>query len=128
MAVHRSRLCQVIVDVPPHDYEREISFWSGALGREPHRPPAYPEYAEFGEVTPGLLFDVQSVGEPAPRVHLDLETDDVDAEVARLVALGATELARPHSWVIMQDPAGTVFCVVPVQITEAFEAHATTWE
>jgi hypothetical protein len=125
---HRSRLCQVIVDVPPADYEREISFWSAALGREPRHPPAFPEYVELGEVTPGVLFDVQSVGEPTPRVHLDLETDDVEAEVARLVALGATEQERLHDWVIMKDPAGTVFCVVPVQIAASFEAHATTWE
>jgi hypothetical protein len=125
---HRSRLCQVIVDVPPADYERETDFWSAALGREPHRPTSYPEYAEFGEITPGILFDVQSVGESTPRVHLDLETDDVEAEVARLAALGATELSRPDVWVVMQDPAGTVFCVVPVQVRASFEAHATTWE
>jgi hypothetical protein len=121
-------LCQVIVDVPPADYEQEISFWSAALGREPHRPPGYPEYVELGEVTPGVLFDVQSVGESTPRIHLDVETDDVEAEVARLVALGATEQERLHDWVIMKDPAGTVFCVVPVQLAAAFEAHATTWD
>ena len=125
---HRSRLCQVIVDVPPAEHEREIRFWSAALGREARIPPDYPEYAEFGEVTPGVLFDVQSVGDAVPRIHLDLETDDVAAEVARLVALGAVEVSRPHSWVVMQDPAGTVFCVVPVQVSASFEAHATTWK
>jgi hypothetical protein len=121
-------LCQVIVDVPPADYAEVTGFWSAALGREPHHPAGYPEYAELGEVTPGILFDVQSVGESTARLHIDLETDDVEAEVARLVELGATEVERLHGWVIMRDPVGTVFCVVPVQIRASFEAHATTWE
>jgi hypothetical protein len=75
-----------------------------------------------------VLFDVQSVGESTPRIHLDIETDDVEAEVARLVELGATEHERLHDWAIMKDPAGAVFCVVPVQIAASFQAHATTWE
>jgi hypothetical protein len=71
---------------------------------------------------------VQSTPDPQPRVHVDLETDDVDAEVERLKTLGATEVARIHSWVVMRDPAGVVFCVVKVQVQEMFDAHATTWD
>jgi hypothetical protein len=89
-----------------------------------------PEYAELGEVTPRIAFDVQAVGHGAARVHVDLETDDVDAEVARpVVGLDATEVERrPEGWVILHDPAGAVFCVVPVQLPESFEAHATRWD
>jgi hypothetical protein len=125
---HRSRLCAVLVDVPVAEHERATVFWSAALGRRASVPESNPEYAEFGEVTPGVTFDVQAVGDAAARVHIDLETDDVEAEVARLVALGATEVERrPEGWVILQDPAGTVLCVVPVQLPESFEAHATSW-
>ena len=56
---------------------------------------------------------VQDVGDSAPRVHLDIESDDVDAEVARLVGMGATIVERHNTWVVLQDPAGMLFCVVP---------------
>ncbi len=125
---HRSRLTSVLVDVPAADHERTASFWSRAFGREGKVYEKFPEYVAFGEVTPGIEFMVQSTGDPAPRVHLDIESDDVEAEVGRLKALGATEIGRHHSWVVMRDPAGTVFCVVQVQLKDAFEAHATTWD
>jgi hypothetical protein len=48
--------------------------------------------------------------------------------VARLIGLGATEVSRLHDWVVLRDPAEVVFCVVPIQLPEAFEAHATTWD
>jgi predicted enzyme related to lactoylglutathione lyase len=125
---HRSRLCHVIVDVPASEYERATGFWSAALGRPATHPDDAPEYVELGEVTPGVQFDVQSVGEATSRIHLDIETDDVEAEVARLVGLGATEVSRPPGWVVMRDPAAAIFCVVPVQLPESFEAHATRWD
>ena len=49
------------------------------------------------------------------RVHLDLRAADVDDEIARLVELGATELARPTGWVTMADPEGNEFDVLPAQ-------------
>jgi predicted enzyme related to lactoylglutathione lyase len=125
---HRSRLTAVLVDVPTADHDRAMAFWSAALGRPGKRHETLTEYAVYGEVTPGIEFMVQATGEAEPRIHLDIETDDVDAEVARLTALGATEVDRQHSWVIMRDPVGVVFCVVRVQVKDAFEAHATTWD
>lgn len=62
----------------------------------------------------------QKVPDPTPgknRVHLDYVAADVDGEVSRLTAAGATEVGR-HSigddfrWVVMADPEGNVFCVV----------------
>ena len=125
---HRSRLTAVLVDVPAADHEKAAAFWSGALGREGRRGTKFPEYHVLGQVTPGIEFMIQATGDTAPRIHIDLETDDIDAEVARLTGLGATELERLHGWVIMRDPAGTVFCVVGIQIKDAFEQHATTWD
>jgi predicted enzyme related to lactoylglutathione lyase len=124
---HRSRLTSVLVDVPAADHQRTAAFWSAALGREAKTYEKFPEYVSYGEATPGIEFMVQSTGDSVPRVHLDIETDDVEAEVARLIALGAVEVERHHSWVVMRDPAGAVFCVVTVQIKEAFEQHATNW-
>ena len=125
---HRSRLTSVLVDVPAADHERTAAFWSAALGRKGKTYEKFPEYVSFEEVTPGIEFMVQRTDDPGPRIHIDIETDDVDAEVSRLTGIGAKEIARHHSWVVMQDPAGTVFCVVTVQIKDAFEASATTWD
>jgi predicted enzyme related to lactoylglutathione lyase len=125
---HRSRLTAVLVDVPASDHDAAITFWSAALGKPANRLDKYPEYAFLGQATPGIEFMVQSTGDPQPRIHIDIETDDVEAEVARLTALGAAEIGRHNSWVIMRDPAGLVFCVVRVQVQDAFDAHATTWD
>jgi hypothetical protein len=49
------------------------------------------------------------------RVHIDIETDDIPAEVARLEKLGAKVVDRLERWVVMQAPTGQRFCVVRVQ-------------
>ena len=130
---HRSRLTAVLVDVPAAAHDAATSFWSAAFGRDVNRVDNHPEYAFLGQVTPGIEFMVQALqtprgGDAQPRVHFDIESDDVDAEVARLAKLGAVEVERVQSWVIMRDPVGTTFCVVRVQVKDAFEAHATTWD
>jgi predicted enzyme related to lactoylglutathione lyase len=125
---HRSRLAGALIDVPRADYAATVEFWGAALDRPAEVEAEDPDYTSFGEPTPGVQLMIQAVGDDSPRIHLDIETDDVEAEVARLTALGATELERIHTWVVMRDPVGVVFCVVRVQLPEMFEAHATTWE
>jgi predicted enzyme related to lactoylglutathione lyase len=125
---HRSRLTAALLDVPRADYARTVEFWSAALGRPGEPEDGDPDYTLFGEPTPGMTLMVQAVGDDTPRIHLDIETDDIEAEVARLTELGGTEVERIESWVVMRDPAGVVFCVVDVEIPEFFEAHATSWD
>lgn len=124
---HRSRFTAVLVDVPRADHDKAVQFWSAALGAQPDRFEELPEYVGMGTPTPGLEFMVQATGDYGPRVHFDIESDDVEAEVERLTTLGAQEIGRHRTWVVMRDPVGTVFCVVRVQQKEAFEAHAKTW-
>jgi len=69
-----------------------------------------------GSLTGSLGF--QKVPDPTPgknRIHLDLSCSDVEAEVAALVAAGATEVARNSAgdfgWVTLADPQGNQFCV-----------------
>src|SRR4051794_19253213 len=70
----------------------------------------------------------QRTGEgTAPRWHVDIETDDIPAEVARLEALGARRLADMGRFWQLTDPAGLVFCVVGIQTGAEFERYATTW-
>lgn len=125
---HRSRLNATLIDVPRADYPRTVAFWAAALERPAEVEADDPDYTSFGEVTPGVELMVQAVGDPVPRIHLDIETDDVVAEVARLAALGAREVERIEDWVVMADPVGVVFCVVPVQIPVVFQAGATHWD
>jgi hypothetical protein len=61
------------------------------------------------------------------RVHLDIETDDIPAEVARLGKLGAKLVIRLDRWVVMQAPTGQRFCVVQVQ-RPGFPKNANSWD
>jgi hypothetical protein len=124
--MHRSRLVSALVDVPADVYQPTAAFWASALGCEGRADEEDPDYFDLGEVTPGFRMMVQRVDDPV-RVHLDIETDDVDAEVARLELLGATTLRHIETWWVMRDPAGLLFCVVRVQLPDAFERYATTW-
>jgi hypothetical protein len=125
--MHRSRLTAALVDVPAESYEEETRFWSGALGTEADISDEDPDYASMGRPLPGLEFMVQRVGAPA-RIHLDIETDDVEAEVERLQGLGAERVEMMETWWIMRDPAGLLFCVVRVQDPENFERDANLWD
>jgi ketosteroid isomerase-like protein len=57
---------------------------------------------------------LQAVTHPS-RVHLDIESDDVEAEVERLEALGARRLEKIHTWWVLEAPTGHRFCVVRPQ-------------
>jgi hypothetical protein len=124
--MHRSKLVAAIIDVPAEVFEEETNFWSGVIGTPPDIDEDSPEYAGFGQVIPGLQLMTQRVGAPA-RVHLDVETDDVEAEVRRLESLGATRVQKVRSWWVMRDPAGLLFCVVRIQSGDAFEPLARVW-
>jgi hypothetical protein len=77
---------------------------------------------------PDLVLGVQAVAD-TPRYHVDIETDDVDAEVAQLLILGATEVSRWLDCHVLRAPGGHLLCVIPVHSNEeTFLAHAQTWE
>lgn len=122
---HRSLVTAIVIDVPRDDHPDEVAFWSGAVGKDLVRLP-YPEY-HGARLTSTLVMLVQQLGEGAPRVHIDIHTDDVDAEVARLEALGASRVERLADWAVMRDPAGLPFCVVKAPPGELDEAPAITW-
>jgi hypothetical protein len=66
--------------------------------------------------------------EGASRVHLDIHTSDLDAEVERLERLGATRVRQARSWWIMRDPAGLLFCVIPTAAGKLTDDNAYRWE
>jgi predicted enzyme related to lactoylglutathione lyase len=126
--MHRSRIGLVLIDHPEEDWETALAFWAGVQGVTPVQGDEdMPEYRGLGDIGSVAVWSQRTGPGTPPRVHLDIETDDVPAEVARVLALGATVLEERTSYTILQDPAGMVFCVVPIQTGEDFEREALTW-
>jgi len=111
------------VCVDCHDAAVVAAFWEAALGwRRTHDTPDEivlepPAGSAADGVAPDLLF--LRVPDPTPgknRLHLDLRPSDQDAEVARLIELGARRTSVGQgldvSWVVMADPEGNEFCVL----------------
>ncbi len=125
--MHKSRLAGFIIDCQTDDLEAAGRFWSQALGY-PLKASAVAEDSKYKLLdTPSdeLHIEVQAVDHPS-RVHLDIEADDIEAEVKRLEKLGAKRLSKIHTWVVMEAPTGQRFCVVRVQRSD-FAAKANTW-
>jgi hypothetical protein len=112
---HYSRLSKVVIDVPPADHDRELAFWSAAAGQPLTQFDRHPEY--HGAALHGQEFWLltQRLDDGQARVHLDIHTDDLAAEVLRLQNLGAELVQQVHSWQVLRDPAGLLFCVIPEQ-------------
>ena len=129
--MHRSRIAVVLIDHPEESYDAAAAFWFGACGatRPGDGPPANDPYEPLDVLAGGVMLDLQRTGAGTPpRVHLDLETDDVANEVARVVGLGATVVEQREGYTILADPGGLLFCVVPLQTRRAdFDEHATRW-
>jgi len=83
-------------------------------------------YRMLATPTDEPIVEIQRV-EHESRVHIDIETDDIPAEVRRLERLGATVVDRPERWVVMQAPTGQRFCVVRVQ-RPGFPKNANRWD
>ncbi|MDT4939468.1 MAG: hypothetical protein QOG80_3139 [Pseudonocardiales bacterium] len=125
--MHRILLRTVVIDAPSDTHDRTRDFWTAALAAQPRRGTKYPEYHVLEQAATTGTVMVQDVGAAVARVHLDIETDDIEAEVSRLLAVGAAEVERHDGWVVLRDPAGLLFCVVPGEGAD-FAALATTVE
>jgi catechol 2,3-dioxygenase-like lactoylglutathione lyase family enzyme len=126
--MHHSRLCALLIDCDAPDVDAAAQFWAAALGRAVDRehPGTRGNYVMLATLPDEPLVQVQRVAHES-RVHLDIETDDIPAEVARLEALGARVDQRLERWVVMQAPTGQRFCVVRVQ-RPGFPHNATRWD
>ncbi len=112
---HRSRLSTIVIDVLAEDYDASVAFWALALGaKRPRQPAASQRYTTLQGATDSLIVLVQRV-EKDPGVHLDIETDSVAAEVARLEAAGARRKYKVKTWWVLEDPGGNAFCVIRPQ-------------
>ncbi|HLY94981.1 MAG TPA: VOC family protein [Gaiellaceae bacterium] len=121
--MHRILLRSFVIDVPSDVDERERDFWTSALAAHQRPAKVYPEYHVLENGATPNAVAVQDIGSSPARVHFDMESDDVEAEVSRLVGLGAELVERHEHWVVLRDPAGLLFCVTEGEGAD-FEAGA----
>jgi len=122
---HKSRIGCIVLDCKTSDLAEATRFWSAALGYKASDNQPDPKYVDLGapEGEPRVL--LQAVDHDS-RVHLDVETDDKEAEARRLEALGARRVAALKGWIVMEAPTGHRFCLVGPQ-RAGFERDASRW-
>jgi len=125
--MHKSRLAGFIIDCQTNDIESAAAFWSCVLGHELDAAANSPEslYRKLDTDPAGLHIEVQKVSHPS-RVHLDIETDNIEAEVQRLEKLGAKRIEQIRTWWVIEAPTGQRFCVVRPQRAD-FAENANVW-
>ena len=113
-----------MITIDTGDARKLAEFWTAALNTT-----VQGDWGEFIVLAPttahGVALGLQQVPDPTPgknRVHFDSHVPDRKAEVARLVGLGATEVAV-HSipglvWSVLADPDGNEFCVIQSRSTQ----------
>ncbi len=124
--MHKSRLCGFSIDCRTDDLGKDAAFWARVLGREVLPVREYPHYVTLKTVPGEPHIEVQRVEHPS-RVHLDIETDDVEAETRRLENLGARRIAQVRDWWVLEAPSGHRFCVVPA-VDADFAGKANRWD
>lgn len=125
--MHKSRMAGFIIDCRTDDLAAAADFWGGALGMAVQALPGEEgKYVKLVDPGEQWHIEVQSVSHPS-RVHLDIETDDIEAEVSRLEALGAKRVQMINTWWVMEAPTGQRFCVIKAR-GQAFARRANAWD
>jgi predicted enzyme related to lactoylglutathione lyase len=125
--VHHSRLTTLMIDCLDHEFDASFTFWSDALNLTPHRRPTRNQrYVTLGKIEGPLFVRLQRV-DSHPCYHLDIEADDLLAEVARLERHGARHKRRVKRWWVAEDPSGNAFCVIRPE-SDDFPQNANLWE
>lgn len=125
--MHKSRLSNIIIDCRTDDIDAAAEFWAAAIGRVAESDADASEpYRLLEGPSDEMKILVQAVQHES-RVHLDIETNDVEAEANRLERLGAKRIAKVKTWWIMEAPTGQRFCVVRPQRAD-FEDNANVWQ
>lgn len=125
MNPHTSRVAHFVIDVG--DLDQGTAFWSAALGaiEEPINPASSEVYRRLRLPDSEIRVLLQLTADRKfgkERMHLDLETDEVEVEVRRLETLGAIrwnhQCERGFDFWIMQDPWGNEFCVIQTEFPD----------
>ena len=127
--MHRSRINGLLIDCKTEDIDAAARFWAEALGRpvDPNHAGSRGNYRMLETPPDELSVQIQRVQHES-RVHIDIETDDIPAEVARLEKLGAEVDKRMERWVVMRAPTGQRFCVVRAKVPLDGRPGVTLWQ
>lgn len=114
--MHKSRLAALVIDSHIDDIKVANTFWNQALGLRcvPPEDESSDRYSRLDTPANQPHILIQKVKHES-RVHLDIETDNIDAEVNRLMNIGAKVIKKLPRWVVMEAPTGHRFCVVNPQ-------------
>ena len=118
---HRSRICAVFFD-SESNYEASARFWSAALGRTLD----FKQGEKYTTLKGGVEVILQHVNKGHQGMHIDIETDNVSAEIERLQKLGAKKKYDIEDWTVLEAPGGHAFCVVPAY-SDAWPDGAQEW-
>ena len=130
----RTRLCHFVIDVS--DLDQGVAFWTEALDAvdEPLPEISSQVYRHLRLPDTEIAVLLQKTDDKKvskERMHLDLEADDVEAEVRRLEAFGATrwdhQQERGFDFWVMRDPWENEFCVLQVEFPELL-AQREPWD
>ena len=126
--MHRSRLGCLVIDCETDDLDQDADFWGGVFGatvisRDNPEDKNYRGLATDSDAPKILL---QKVTHPS-RIHLDIETDNIELEVERLIKLGAKKVGDIRDWCVLEAPSGHKFCVVKKRRSD-FESDAMEWD
>ena len=132
---HSSRLAHFVIDVD--DLDQGVAFWSAALDakEEPLSEASRKVYRRLRLRLPDseIRILLQRTADPKThkeRMHLDLETDDVEAEVRRLEQLGATrydhQQERGYDFWVLHDPWANELCVLQINFPDLL-ARRQNW-
>jgi predicted enzyme related to lactoylglutathione lyase len=124
--MHRSRLSNIIIDCQTDDVDAAAAFWAAAIGRTAESDADPSDPYRLLEGPPGEMKILVQAVEHESRVHLDIETSDVEAEASRLEKLGAKRIAKIKTWWVMEAPTGQRFCVVRPQRPD-FDENSNVW-
>jgi len=124
--MHKSRLGTVIVDCQTDNLEREAEFWGQALGGTMTRHDPEGRYIDIQTDPADAQVILQKVEHPS-WIHIDIETDDIEAEVKRLQKLGATVVEKMERWTVMEAPSKHRFCIIGAR-RDGFDEKANVWE
>jgi len=128
--MHKSRLAALVLDSKVDDIEEANVFWEQALGLACVRSDEdwSGKYSHLNSPNDQPHILIQKTTHES-RVHLDIETDNIKAEVERLKAIGAKEVETFERWVVMEAPTGHRFCVVNPQRKDFNQSSSVnTWE
>jgi hypothetical protein len=125
--MHLSRLSTFVIDCKVDDLDPAAEFWSKTLNRALAPPnPGAPGYRYLAGVEGAPTLVIQRVDHDS-RIHLDIECNDLEAEVARLERLGARRVRFVKRWWVMQAPTNHLFCVTDRQRPLAGKPDTNEW-